>query len=378
MMTVRLRGNAMGVSPTMTICASTMEEAIAKARKELGPDAVVLSSRRLKRRGLGLRKGELEVTAASATTPTSTNESSPKPSLHDQLLTLTRMIEELHQWRELDTEPDWQPLVNELRQLELPDEWIRDATAELRDRGIRAGGLRDQAIANELIGIFADRFAVDPSLDKRGGQSRVVAVVGTTGVGKTTTVAKLAANAALEGLQVALLTVDYRRIGAAEQLQAYARVLGAPFQVVGSPRRLREVMATMGGVDRFFIDTPGINPGESSETEELASFLGQDVESHLLIDPNVRESRLMAILAHFQRLDIQRVMMSKLDECVAGGLVACAARHSRGPISFLTTGQNVPDDILPGNRIWMARFALGLASAAREKGSVSATSLPLR
>ena len=184
------------------------------------------------------------------------------------------------------------------------------------------------------------------------GSRHVVALVGPTGVGKTTTVAKLAAGFRIESKRrVGLLTIDTYRIAAVQQLKAYADIMDLPMQVVENPSDMRPALETLGDVDIVLIDTAGRSPCSDTKIDQLADLLrsAQPDETHLVLSATSSTSAIHAVLEGFAPARPTGVILTKLDEApqTAGILSAITATNLFAgiPVSYLTNGQQVPDDI---------------------------------
>lgn len=184
------------------------------------------------------------------------------------------------------------------------------------------------------------------------GERHVVALVGPTGVGKTTTVAKLAAGFRIEAKRrVGLLTIDTYRIAAVQQLQAYAEIMDLPMQVVEKPEQMQPAMDLLGDVDLVLIDTAGRSPRSDARIDQLAEFLraAQPDETHLVLSATSSSENIVATLSGFMPVRATSVILTKLDETphTAGVLSALTAseRYLSTPLSYVTHGQQVPDDI---------------------------------
>ena len=202
---------------------------------------------------------------------------------------------------------------------------------------------------------------VAPPIRVIAGTRRVIALVGPTGVGKTTTVAKLAANFKLaHGMRVGLITVDTFRIAAVEQLKTYAEIIDLPLAVVNDPSEMPRALDELGAVDIVFIDTAGRSPRDEVKIRELAEFLLQarPDEVHLVLSAVAGQRSLRSAVERFAVVQFDRLILTKLDEAESlGGLLAVLGLSSR-PVSYLTTGQAVPDDIEPADRERLARLIL--------------------
>lgn len=178
---------------------------------------------------------------------------------------------------------------------------------------------------------------------------RKVALVGPTGVGKTTTVAKLAADYLLQGgRKLALVTIDIYRIAAAEQLKVYGEIMKVPVEVVLTPQDLQQVWARHRDKELILIDTSGRSPKDAAGLAELESFIGEGsgVENHLVLSATTRDREAAGALKRFSRLPLRSLIFSKVDECESlGGLLNLHLKNNL-PVSYLTTGQRVPEDMV--------------------------------
>jgi flagellar biosynthesis protein FlhF len=184
------------------------------------------------------------------------------------------------------------------------------------------------------------------------GDRRVVALVGPTGVGKTTTVAKLAAGFRIEARRrVGMLTIDTFRIAAVQQLKAYAEIMDLPMEVVENPDQMRPALDRLGDVDLVLIDTAGRSPRSDARIEQLVELLrsAQPDETHLVLSATSSASVIRTALDGFAPVRPTSTILTKLDEAphTAAVLSAIAAsdQFPGVPVSYITNGQQVPDDI---------------------------------
>jgi flagellar biosynthesis protein FlhF len=177
---------------------------------------------------------------------------------------------------------------------------------------------------------------------------RVVALVGPTGVGKTTTIAKLAAGFRLEAKRrVALVTIDTFRIAAVQQLQAYAEIMDLPMEVVQTPEEMQPALQRLEQADLVLIDTAGRSPRSDARIEQLRAMLraAQPDETHLVLSATSSRDTIQNILDGFSAVRPTAAILSKLDESTQLASVLAAFEGRNLPISYITTGQQVPDDI---------------------------------
>jgi flagellar biosynthesis protein FlhF len=211
----------------------------------------------------------------------------------------------------------------------------------------------------------------------------VIALVGPTGAGKTTTIAKLAARWSMEhGSQdLALVSTDGYRIGAREQLMTYARLLGAPMHVANSGRELREVLARLKSKKLILIDTAGMGPRDVRLSEQLAALqLGAARARVLLALPAQGEGgALEEIVQSFARVTPAACVLTKVDEAASLGAVLSTTLRHKLKIAYLCTGQRVPEDLHAAHRrrVWLIRVALQLKARPRARASEPVLARPV-
>jgi flagellar biosynthesis protein FlhF len=199
------------------------------------------------------------------------------------------------------------------------------------------------------------------SLNLKKGEARIVAMVGPTGVGKTTTIAKLAARAYKHGVKVALITIDTFRIGAVAQLETYSGIMGLPLEVASTPAELAEALAAHADKQLIFIDTAGRSPRDREKLQELKSFLNMNpaIEVHLCLAATTRDNELARTVARFGVLPVSRLLFTKLDESESFGSIVNVHLRDKVPLSYFTTGQKVPEDIEAATAGKVAELLIG-------------------
>jgi flagellar biosynthesis protein FlhF len=196
------------------------------------------------------------------------------------------------------------------------------------------------------------------------GRPRTIALVGPTGVGKTTTIAKLAAIYKLrQGLKVGLVTTDTYRIAAVEQLRTYANIIGIDLRVVLTPREMLAACAAHSDCDVLLIDTAGRSQRDATKLDDLKAFLdiAKPHETHLVLSGASSEAVLVESAQRFAIAGPDRVIFTKLDEMVHFGVLVNTARAIGAELSYITTGQEVPDHIEPSSANRLARLILGIS-----------------
>jgi flagellar biosynthesis protein FlhF len=407
--------------------ARDMKQALARIRKELGEDALILESRNIpERRGwvevmaaaphAARFVGDAEALAASAAGAANAGAGDPaREARPGEAAASARGGSEQALLAVLDR---IRRSVADGRTAEAPGNELEDAAGPGDEAGARAGLREQMAYLNRLV--CSDHFSVLPRpwrdlyldlvdaevdstlafglLTRLGsagdagrfrphpeaqvlayltrliqvggavtgkGSRRVLALVGPTGVGKTTTVAKIAGQAAFRlGLRVALVSTDSYRIGGAQQLGSYAALMGLPFDTVSSSSEMRRLLeGPLADSDLVLVDTSGRSPRYPRGIAEVHQLLGADptLEIHLVLSATSGVGDLGTALESFSRLPIRHLIFTKLDETTRRGGVFTLAVKSRRPVSYVGTGQEVPDDLEPAN---VARLTEGLLEEA--------------
>ncbi len=206
----------------------------------------------------------------------------------------------------------------------------------------------DQAWRQALALITTELQVTDDDIVSQGG---VIALVGPTGVGKTTTVAKLAARFVLRhGYQeVALITTDSYRIAAYEQLRTYGRILGVPVRVVKNSDELSAALEMFQHKRLVLIDTAGMGQRDVRLTGQFKTILAgaPQIKNYILLAANVQGSGLNEVVNTFKHLKPDGCILTKLDECVSLGGVLSVVVKQQLPVAYLSDGQRVPEDIQP-------------------------------
>lgn len=370
--------------------ARDMTSALRLIKNELGPEAVILSARSLKKESkiLGLVKSAgVEVTAAvdSYSLPAELNKAAitgalsayrrhaqgrrPQPEKFNR--TAGRRIKTFNdrsatRRRAIDAPIAAKGVLDNVFEHLLSQEVRRDLAADIvvglsNPDGHHRFDSTEQIISKvaQLLQAGGKRAKIPYALQSK---RRVVAVVGPTGVGKTTTVAKLAARHAFQQRQaVALICLDSRRIAAAVELKIYARAIGIPLKTSATPSAFKSALDELREFDLVLVDTPGINPANTEEIDALKTCLdGIDaLEIHLVLSATAKASDLSNTFKRLNTLAFAGLIFTKLDEsCTYGNLINLLDEHPV-PLSYLTNGRQVPDAIETGSLEKMAQLLLG-------------------
>ena len=249
---------------------------------------------------------------------------------------------------------------------EVADELARDLIRTIK-MSLRPEHLRNPEYVREKLAEQVEKLipVAGPIVRSKPSGPHVVALIGPTGVGKTTTIAKLAAHLKLrERRRVGLITIDTYRIAAVDQLRRYADILGAPLKVVNTPEEIREAVAGLADFDFVLIDTAGRSPRDTLKLGELRSFLSAASvdEVHLVLATTMGESCVELAVEKFGEVRFEKVIFTKLDESSHVGVVLNVVRKLNKALSYITTGQDVPADIEVGRGRRLAQMILERAS----------------
>jgi flagellar biosynthesis protein FlhF len=359
--------------------ATTMEAALAKVKSDLGRDAVILHTRCYRKGGvLGIGAREMvEVTASNdvrvtprsrpsaaaavAVAPATPLEkvykragaSDDLGSIRSEIAGVRTMIEDLVKQTRPSRTTHWpDPLRNWYARLTregLSEACALELLEPLSARFAEAGRVEPAAVATMVTARIAQAVrTAAPIAAGRPGAPTIVALVGPTGVGKTTTIAKLAAHFALrERKGVGLLTLDTYRIAAIEQLRTYARIIDVPLEVALSPAELPDALARLRNASIIFIDTAGRSQRDSMKINDLKGFFEKKrpTQMHLVLSATAERSAIADTIDKFSIYNPDRILITKLDEMPSYGKLLDISSLAPLPVSYVTTGQDVPDDI---------------------------------
>jgi len=368
-------------------------ETMGKIKRELGSEAVILQTREFREGGfLGLfGKIRVEITAAIEEKPVTVQKApvskveyhveKPKPpkvrpvsdadeqtgALEEEIISMRRMLEKMDKKFEGlgEAKSVWPPilqrwadhlrdrginenlvkrLISHVQQTLRPEDWVDDS--RVHDRL--------EANVRQICGQIG---LIQPGIDK----PRVVALIGATGVGKTTTIGKLAAGFSIvDKRKVALITADTYRVAAVEQLRTFGEIIGVPVEVVMTPTALLEALDLHADKELIFIDTAGRSPHHELHMSELRAFLDMAKPDFtmLVMSASTQFADQLKIYERFEGLTTH-LIFTKLDETGSAGSLLNILGQTTLPTAYMTNGQNVPNDIEAATPNRMARYILG-------------------
>jgi flagellar biosynthesis protein FlhF len=221
---------------------------------------------------------------------------------------------------------------------------------------------QDEDLVKDTIFGILNNYMKDSKPIGMNKNKKVVVVIGPTGVGKTTTLAKLAASMVLNDKQkVGLITSDTYRISAVEQLKTYSEIIGVPLSIIYSPAEIMNAVNNYDDKDIILLDTAGRSHKDQYQLTELKSLLKSslDFETYLVLSATTKFSDCIEIIKSYSFLDDFKLLFTKLDETSTLGILLNIAYITKKPIAYLTTGQSVPDDIEIANNAKIINHLMG-------------------
>lgn len=367
--------------------AKTMPEVMNVIRKELGSEAVILQSKEVKRKGLlGIfNKTNIEVIAALDPQPV-------KPKVNEEIIDNKQKItNNTPVISDVKSEKKEQAILAEIKQLkkilELQSE--KSGNTFSPDEELMLHHLLEQdvepVLAEEIIRTAANEFSYGKTplafqelqqavqaVIKEGleeyaskgitGKHKIVQFVGPTGVGKTTTIAKVAAKLILQDKKkVAFITTDTYRIAAIEQLKTYARILNVPVEVAYNVEDYQAAVQKLDAYDLIFVDTAGRNFRDAKYINELKSMMGdfENLATYLVLSLTAKPKDIVDIYDQFYQIPLTEVIFTKLDETTQYGSLLNIVLKKQIGIAYFTNGQDVPDNLLQLTASEMSKLVAG-------------------
>lgn len=351
---------------------SSMNEAMTRIRYELGKDAVIVSQRKIRKSGIRgfFSKKIIEVTAAvenvrksdddikesveaikkavameAAEQEKVSNITVSSASLANSEVSAD-LLKEMQEMKGLITEMMNKPSEKTQRKTKLQ---TKLEASDLNDKVVKKVMSKVKTINEDLDEMQKAKLAIEKMVNiSKAKMEGFVVLVGPTGVGKTTTIAKLAGRLSLvDKKKVGLITIDTYRIGAVEQLKTYADIMNIPFRVVLTIKEMEAAVEAMKNCDVVLIDTTGRSSKNTMQISELRAFIGKVNTNniHLVLSSTTKDRDVVSIVEGYSVLNYNNVIITKLDETSTYGSILNVLDTAKKPLSFITVGQNVPDDI---------------------------------
>ena len=313
--------------------APTIKEALRRIKTELGADAVIFSSRQITSNNNPLNK-YVEVMAAV-----------------ERNDTVQCMYEPGSCFGDVQMESCVPLFSNYLKNLLLAGfnhetAWflIGEASSEYHKAG------KNKSFKNILLDRISAHIPVAGPVSLNGNEKKIIAFIGPTGVGKTTTLAKIAARFSIAGsVKVKIITMDTYRIAAAQQLSIYGRIMGLPVNVAASPAELKKEIMADDNTNLVLIDTAGRNFLDIKMIDDLKKWINkyEEIASHILLSATTWQDVIIKTIERFNNSRVDRIIITKIDESPSIGHLYNCLMSAKKPVSYLTIGQKVPEDIKP-------------------------------
>jgi flagellar biosynthesis protein FlhF len=374
-----------------TYVADNVQEAFYKVKSDMGKDAVILQTKWIKKGGfLGFfSKSMVEVVAANdinmkqepvqkpLLSPTLPNigkfENKSKAedleNIRSDINEVKEMIKDLYKDQKSAIDLDDFHLPSNLSSfygrmismqvdVEIAKDIITNCISSLSKNNMADGTNIYHAIKDEIT----LRMGPTMPIELTDGNRSIVAFVGPTGVGKTTTIAKLAANFSLyRGKRVAMITADTFRVGAIEQLRLYGELLEIPVHTIYNTDDARRIMEELKAYDLILVDTTGTSPSNKIQIKKTKGLLDtlSPTDVHMVISAATKDQDMDEILSSYKEMRYSKLLITKLDETRTYGTILNAVKMTDCPLSYITSGQNVPDDIEIASSEKIAEMILG-------------------
>lgn len=332
-----------------------MHEALILIKQDLGSEAIIVSSHRVKEKGI---RGWFKPTRLEVTAVLEQDEiEQMKQEIGQIKQVLAQFTQKMIMTRGKDGEAEAGPtpeseLRQKMRAIEL-DPQVIDIL--LTDLDVSS----DENILRAELQARLEAF-FKPVIP-RNRETKAMAFVGPTGVGKTTTLAKIGAiYSLLNSFNVGFVTIDTYRVGAVEQIKIYGEIIGASVDIVMTPEELKKAVERNGDKDLLLIDTTGRPSHNRYQLGELKAFLDvlEAVDVCLVINATTKNQDMLKIINDYKITAYSQIIITKIDETIAPGSLVNAAHYGQLPITYITNGQDVPDDIEEANPTMLAGYVL--------------------
>jgi len=351
--------------------ANNMQEAIQKVKMDLGSDAVILNTRKVKRPGFlsFLRAPLVEVLASVEDEDENVSRNvkevnNPKvEELESKVKGLETMLDKIYQQMSdmqknatiVSTKAEKEETTSRIYKVFIDNMRLNDVDEVVIDeilKSLKEQGIDNNTNVNEVFAIFkkevVKRLGQSEEIRVDNSKPKVIMFLGPTGVGKTTTLAKIAANFMIkEGKKVGLITADTYRIAAVEQLKTYSEIMGTPITVIYSPKEMKDAIKKNSENDLILIDTPGKSHRNKKHFDEIRDIYkaAEPDEAYLLISATTKPKDCKEIINAYGFINNYKLIFTKIDETSSLGVLLNVRELTGKPLSYVTTGQSVPDDI---------------------------------
>jgi flagellar biosynthesis protein FlhF len=333
-----------------------MHEALVLIKQDLGSEAIIVSSHKVREKGIKgwFRPPRLEVTAVL--------EQTEIDNMKQEIGQIKQILAQFTGGRNnpapLQEETAEQPEQIRVLRQKLLDIELDPQVVDILIKGLDPAVMDRDRLQVELLSRLEMFFK--PALP-RSRETKALAFVGPTGVGKTTTLAKIGAIYSLfNSFNIGFITIDTYRVGAVEQMKIYGEIIGASVDVVMSPEELKKAVDRNSDKDLLLIDTTGRPSHNRYQLGELKAFLDvlESVDVCLVINATTKNQDMLKIINDYKTTAYTQMIITKIDETISPGSIVNAAYYGQLPITYITNGQDVPDDIEEANPTMLAGYVL--------------------
>jgi len=337
---------------------SNLQEAILKVKMDLGNDAIILNTRNIRQKGLFklFSKPMIEVVAAlDGSQGSVTTLESKVNNMEEVLNKIYHKMQKSSYYETLDKQVVSQQSYTDLMQMFYNNLIKNDVDEEIAENLVEKAGdkIGENNNINEFISVlynYISEILKPPNTIcvKNGTGPTVIIFAGPTGVGKTTTLAKIAAHYSIShNKDVALITADTYRIAAVEQLRIYADILSIPLSVIYSENEIKDVINNYWDKELILIDTAGRSHKNKKQLEELKNIIKRvDAdEIYLVLSMTASKKNFKEVIDSYSFINNYKLIFTKADEAPSQGVILNTVFYTKQPLSYITTGQSVPDDI---------------------------------
>ncbi len=361
------------------LVVDSLQEAVEEVRNLYGPEATILSTKIVKKRLIPFlpfpSRSQLEVTIGIPDTEDFSTHLKGQESVYEEINKLKESLREvvdLVKRQKVELPEETKPIESEysLRALNLMNKLInrgvaKDVAKVIIDAGcgydyeLKRLDLKGETYESLKMGLEST-VKVVKDFESYLEDFKIIALVGPTGVGKTTTVAKLAYYMKELGKKVGVITIDSYRVGAVQQLSTFTSIMELPFRTADTPQRLRECVGELSPMDILLVDTGGRSHYDDIRIKELIPFFNKlpTLEVYFTISANMDEKVMAEALERFGTLPIKGLIFTKMDETIYHGYVLNLAYRTKLPILCFTTGQRVPKDLVMADYEYLTRLFL--------------------
>lgn len=368
--------------------ANDMQEALAKIKKELGSDAIILSSKRVHSKGgifgflspkvyeviaeydpksmvrerpktvkavkpdtQPLKSDKIDKAVKQAELAEKRSEKKAVEQLDNKIDQLSEIIQNFStkfEYLKKDVTYDYEPQVENilirLMERDVEEEYAHEICTKVTELMEKKQVSHIEALDHLLREIIGEIEEIEPNKFER----RVVMIVGPTGVGKTTTLVKLASYFVVkQELKVGIINTDVYRVAAQEQLKTYSKILNVPMATVYKPSEMKAALKEFEDMDLVFVDTAGKVSNDKEYQQDVKAFIdeGQIDEIYLALCGSSSIKILKETINNYAFLKKHNIIVTKMDEGISNGVLINIKMYSKRPLSYVTIGQSVPDDI---------------------------------